>query len=933
MKPIPMTRILRRVGALVLAAVLAVPPVSAYAGEKKLQTAAEVTKGLTYFNTVTEKDGSRVESFALELEQRGNVRPILLQSSGTVYGTATVNKAIANAEALGYRVLGAVNTDYFSTSTGVPMGIVIEDGVYKSGAEGRPAVAFTGRRADLVESPVVTMTLTNRENDAEIAVPHFNKWRSPTGGLYLLNGDFSTVSTRTTTSGWYVRMQVVTRSGDIPKLNVNSRLTLEVTEVLRTDQAAVIGEGEYILTADDASRLDDIFAAFSVGDRVILETECENKILSAAHWAGGTGDVMILDGEMTDSAGWTHIKEGKAPRTAMGVKADGTLLLYAVDGRQSGYSTGLTQKDLAAELLEQGCEWAVNLDGGGSTTMSVHIPGTGAPAVQNTPSDGKVRSCATYLLLVTKEEGDGEPDRLAMAENGLVVLTGSSVALPETVVLDDGLNVLDEPLTDLTITSRNGLGDVAEGIYTAGTEPGTDTLRLRSRRLGVEGTVQIHVVDSLTGLTVTRADSGTPITNLTVKPGETVPLSVTGTYWEREALRPGTQSVSWSVTEGFGSVDENGLFTAGEAGGSGTVTAEVGGLTQTVTLSMTNVHTDVTEEHWAYQAVKYCYETGIVGGISTTQFGRDNQIRRGDFMLMLYNAVGRPQVTAECAFTDVSPEDYYYTALAWGQNAGLASGTGNGAYSPTASVTREQAFTILRQAMPLLGKECPTGSLKVLEQFSDRAQIADYAKGHTATLVAQGVVSGKGDGIDPKGNLTRAEMAALLYKLITYTPITEDIPAPTQPALTLDRTELTLPSAGSAALTAILDPAEEGAVITWSTSDPDAAVVTADGVVTNLLADGEGRTVTVTAAWGEQTAECSVYCEPAKLYGTVINAEKGLNVRSGPGTDSAVVGGVANEARVIVLSAENGWLHILYRGKAGQAAVGYVSGAYVQLSQ
>ena len=55
------------------------------------------------------------------------------------------------------------------------------------------------------------------------------------------------------------------------------------------------------------------------------------------------------------------------------------MVFYAVDGRQSGYSAGLTQKDLADELLQQGCQWAVNLDGGGSTTLSVLLPGSSAP--------------------------------------------------------------------------------------------------------------------------------------------------------------------------------------------------------------------------------------------------------------------------------------------------------------------------------------------------------------------------------------------------------------------------------------------------------------------------------------------------------------------------------------------------------------------------
>ena len=58
----------------------------------------------------------------------------------------------------------------------------------------------------------------------------------------------------------------------------------------------------------------------------------------------------------------------------------------------------------------------------------------------------------------------------------------------------------------------------------------------------------------------------------------------------------------------------------------------------------------------------------------------------------------------------------------------------------------------------------------MLDQFADRDLIAGYALGHTATLVEQGLVGGKGDGIDPRGNLTRAEMAVILYNAITFTP-------------------------------------------------------------------------------------------------------------------------------------------------------------------
>lgn len=975
MKNTALLNLLRRTAALALAAALAIPTVYASAGEKKLQTATEVLDGLTYYNTITENNSSRIESFALELEEGSGITPILLQGSGTVYGLASIHKAVANAQEMGWQVLGAINTDYFSTSTGVPMGIVIEDGVYKSSPEGRPAMTITDGAVSFLEEPRVSMVLTNERDESELELTHLNKWRTATGGIYLLNEDFSTVSTRTTSPGWYVRMEVQPeRKNKIPDLTVDSTLTLEVTEVLESKEALVIGENEYILTADSTAGKGAVFQSFQVGDEITLTTSCEDKALREAQWAGGTGDIMVADGERTDSSNWIHIKEGRAPRTALGVKKDGTLLLYAVDGRQSGYSMGLTQKDLAEELLDQDCEWVVNLDGGGSTAMSVWLPGQEGPALRNLPSDGKVRSCATYLLLVTDKEGNGRPDRLAMKEDGITVFAGSSVTLPETVVLDDGLNILDKELDDLTITSRKNLGDVEEGVYHAGNQTGTDTLRLHSRDLGAEGTVQIHVVDKLTDLTISKEGSSKALTKLSVKPGETVRLTATGSYWGRAALRD-CAAVAWEVTNGIGSVDETGLFTASHAGGEGTITAAVGGLTQTIQVGMTNVHNDVTQDHWAYNAVAYCYEKGIVGGISATEFGRDNQIRRADFMLMLYNAVGKPAVTNGCDFTDVTKEDYYYKALAWGQSAGLASGTGNGAYSPKNPVTREQAFTILRQAMPLLGKECPTGSLTVLDQFADKDQIADYAKGHTATLVAQGVVSGKGAGIDPKGNLTRAEMAALLYKLITYTPITDFPEAPVEPevpaepetpaapetpvepevpvepetpvepgqpeetvdpadyTLSLNLTELTLASAESVALTASLEPALEGAEITWTSSAPNSAAVSSKGVVTNLFAGVGTPAVTITASWNGLSATCVVNCTQAERTGTVVGAENGLNVRSGPGTEHAVVGGLAGDAHVVILSEENGWYHVLYLSRGGQAAIGYVSGDYIQITE
>lgn len=929
----------RRAAAFFLAVLLLVPTVYATAGERKLQTSTQIVDGLTYRNTVTSNNGSRVESFSLELSPNSAARPILLQGSGTIYAGASIKRAVANAQAAGYHVVGAVNTDFFSMSNGVPLGIVIEDGIYKSGTEGENAMAIINGGVSIVDAPQVAMSLYNHNSGATVVPNSFNKARHEIGGIYLLNEYFSTVSTRSEGSGWYVRMKADPdpSTGKAPNLTVNSTLTLRVTELLLSDQPTAIGPDEYILTAADPSNRGDAFAAFQVGDTVTLSTACSDPALSAAQWAGGVGDIMVRNGALTDTSNWVYRSDGRQPRTAMGIKPDGTLVFYAVDGRQSGYSAGLSQVNLAEELLSQGCTTAVNLDGGGSTSFSLWVPGQTGPTTQNKPSGGSLRACATYLLLVTDGRGSGTAQRLAPRETGMVALTGSSLTLPQATAIDELLNPVSGNPGALAYTSLNGLGAVYGETYTAGYQPGTDSLRLTNGTL--EGFAQVHVVNQLTEFKITQAGSSAALTSLSVKPGQQVQLAASGSYWNRTALRD-FAPVSVSVQGGVGTVDRNGLFTASQnLGAGGSITFSAGGLSQTVTVSSSYVHNDVLPGHWAYDAVEYCYEKGVCSGISATQFGPDNNMIRGDFMLMLYNAAGKPAVGTACTFTDVAQSDYYYTALAWGQGNGLASGTGNGRFSPKDYITREQAFSLLYRYLPIIGKRCPDGELSVLSQFKDQKKVSDYAKTAAATLVAQGLASGSGGNLNPQGNLTRAEMASLLYRVLEHTPVQTGPATPTDPvgpggsALALKQSEVTLASGSSVTLEAVILPAASNASITWTSSNPSIAAVSPNGMVTNLYAGTGNAAAIITASWNGLSSRCMVTCQQAPHTGTVTNAENGLNVRSGPGSNYDRVGGLRPNAQVVVLGQQPGWYQVLFLNPNNQAAIGYVSADYLALNR
>ena len=145
---------------------------------------------------------------------------------------------------------------------------------------------------------------------------------------------------------------------------------------------------------------------------------------------------------------------------------------------------------------------------------------------------------------------------------------------------------------------------------------------------------------------------------------------------------------------------------------------------------------------------------------------------------------------------------------------------------------------------------------------------------------------------------------------------------------------MSLDSAEQVTLNALLTPAFEGAQIVWTSSDPAAAPVTQQGVVTNILPSEEGKQVAVTASWNGLTAACVVECQPAVFIGTVVGVETGLNVRSGGGTEYPVTGSLTNGSQVVVVAiTKGGWYHIHYLHRDGYAAEGYVSGDYLQLNR
>ena len=363
------------------------------------------------------------------------------------------------------------------------------------------------------------------------------------------------------------------------ELTVGGRLVCTVDQVLSSNSSISIPEGKLVLTVNQQNNqwLLDQVTALKPGDEVSIDVTASDSRWEDVVTAIGGYYKIVTDGQVgpqTDS--------NANPRTAIGIKADGSVLFYAIDGRQSGYSVGATLTQVAQRLIELGCVEAVALDGGGSTTFGATLPNQDAVEILNSPSDGSLRAVSNGIFLVSELEPNGELDHYYVTPYDSVVLSGAQVALTATPVDENGYAFSREGTVSWSIQNGDGVVDV-DGVFTAGSESGTTQVTASSGQ--AEGTASITVVKNPDTVSVTNEDTGAPVTSLALAPMESVDLTASA-VWKKIALTSQDTCYTWSVDPAVGTVDENGLFTAGEKSATGNLTVSAGGAYVTIPVTV-----------------------------------------------------------------------------------------------------------------------------------------------------------------------------------------------------------------------------------------------------------------------------------------------------------------------------------------------------------
>ena len=247
---------------------------------------------------------------------------------------------------------------------------------------------------------------------------------------------------------------------------------------------------------------------------------------NAAYAAGNVREAIASFGDIFED---DHARPGldnstRASRTAIGIKADGTVVMFMVDGRQAPYSVGMTMAEVAAAMEELGCVQAINLDGGGSSTFATQREGeeettaTAGLALRCRPSDGYERKVSNTIMVLSTAKATGEFDHAILSPNDEVYTPGSQVQLTAAGA-DAAGGPADVPAgAQWTVVSGGGRID-QNGLYTAGGAEGEVTvgLTLDGKTVG-QTTLQLRWPDKL-GFTNNSVsiDFG-ETSNLTFKP-------------------------------------------------------------------------------------------------------------------------------------------------------------------------------------------------------------------------------------------------------------------------------------------------------------------------------------------------------------------------------------------------------------------------------
>ena len=378
------------------------------------------------------------------------------------YGDALTDRSsVADMAALleedGYRVVAGINGDFYNVSTGLPIGMVVTEGLLRSSDAGYYAIGFRADGSAILGKPGVKVSANlgyavddGFGNSTELVRPvaAVNKART-NSGLYLYTYDFNAKHTTGTTEPG-INVVCTVEQG---KLAIGSTVTLRVNRVEETAVTSLAPD-QIVLSAN--------LQADSYYTTALQNIPQGSELTLTVSANDGWEDVEYAIGALyclaENGAVVPNLAAGSNPRTAVGQKVDGTLVFYTIDGRKTGHSIGASLTQVGERLLELGCQTVLCLDGGGSTNLAVTTPDSTTATIINRPSETG-RKVTNQVFLVASDRSSGRLDHFYVNAAGDYVLAGSAVFMLQSA-FQSFFSVAEKPKLGLLLSLAAGATNI-----------------------------------------------------------------------------------------------------------------------------------------------------------------------------------------------------------------------------------------------------------------------------------------------------------------------------------------------------------------------------------------------------------------------------------------------------------------------------------------
>ena len=444
-------------------------------------TSEFVAPGVTFANySLFTKDGP-IEIHVIAVDPKApdvRIDTVLADDSLVSAGETPSSMALRTGAVAG------INADYFDIgNTNEPLGIVVRSGELLHAPNAHSAFVITRDRRVLMMP--LGFSGSAQVGTTPVLLEGINEY-PPRSGVSLIMPQFGVLHAAEGVT--IAQLSLLDAGASASRYRIDS--------VLAADHQLPRG---YALAISSPAL--ETIGTPQIGDVVTITQTSDPEIQTFAAAAGG-GPLILHQGQPYDEADAPAAAEGRTriPISGAALRADGTLLLIEVDGREPLHSIGLTRAEFASFLLALGTTEAVSFDGGGSSALVARRLGERNPSLRSQPSDGSERPVADGIF-VYSDAPVGPPARLVVHPAAVRAFTGSRVALISAVT-DAAGHQLMANAHPIWRSYPASLGAIQEqAFFVAGNNAGDGHLFAQSGPLSAD--LPVHVVNHVARVVIT----------------------------------------------------------------------------------------------------------------------------------------------------------------------------------------------------------------------------------------------------------------------------------------------------------------------------------------------------------------------------------------------------------------------------------------------